>query len=425
MKKQLVIALALFVGSISFAQKNELKAAEKAIKSTNFADAKSAIQSAEKLISNMDDKAKAKFYFLKGQALYANGSGTDNDINSAIESFESLKDFEATKGKLKYTKTVEEIKVKMLNDFLTKANSALENKDYMLASNRFDNAYKTSPKDTIYLFYAASTAINAKDYDASLAYYLKLKELNYKGEVIRYLATNKETGVEENFDTKVIRDLSITSGSHIAPKDEKSKSKLSEIVKNIALIYVAQGKNQEAIEAMQDARKANPDDTGLLLSEANIHLKMGNKDRFKELIEEATIKDPSNAELQFNLGILAADSGDVVTAKKYYNKAMELNPNYVSANINMAVLLLGSDKDIMEEMNSLGNSSADNKKYDELLEKRKSMYREAIPYLKKAIELDVKNIDAVRTLKNIYSSLGETDKFKEMKAKLEVLESGN
>src|SRR5690606_41235501 len=45
---------------ISFAQKNELKAAEKAIKSGNYADAKAAINSAEALIASADDKTKAQ-----------------------------------------------------------------------------------------------------------------------------------------------------------------------------------------------------------------------------------------------------------------------------------------------------------------------------------------------------------------------------
>ena len=40
MKKQFVVALALLVGSFSFAQKSEIKDAEKAIKSGNYADAK-------------------------------------------------------------------------------------------------------------------------------------------------------------------------------------------------------------------------------------------------------------------------------------------------------------------------------------------------------------------------------------------------
>ena len=34
------------------------------------------LSSAEGLIGSADDKTKAKFYLLKGQALYANGAGS-------------------------------------------------------------------------------------------------------------------------------------------------------------------------------------------------------------------------------------------------------------------------------------------------------------------------------------------------------------
>ena len=99
MKKQVVLGLALMIGSFSFAQKKELKNAEKAIKNSNYADAKAAINSAEALLSAMDAKTKAKFYFLKGQALYANGAGSDSEITEALGSFEMLRDAEKKTGK--------------------------------------------------------------------------------------------------------------------------------------------------------------------------------------------------------------------------------------------------------------------------------------------------------------------------------------
>jgi tetratricopeptide (TPR) repeat protein len=162
-----------------------------------------------------------------------------------------------------------------------------------------------SPADTLYLYYAASSAVTGKDYDAALEYYIQLKNLNYTGIKTEYYATNKETGVEELFGNETTRDFSVKGKTHIKPRDEKVKSKKAEIVKNIALIYVAQGEDEKALGAMQDARAENPDDLGLLLSEANVYLKMGNKDKFKELMRDATDKDPNNPELFYNLGVLA------------------------------------------------------------------------------------------------------------------------
>jgi two-component SAPR family response regulator len=74
-------------------------------------------------------------------------------------------------------------------------------------------------------------------------------------------------------------------------------------------------------------------------------------------------------------------------------------------------------------MNGLRTSSADNKKYDELKAKRTQLYNDAIPFLEKALELKNTNIDAAKTLMNIYSAIGEMDKFKAMKAKIETMEA--
>ena len=90
MKKQLVIAIAFSMCAFSFAQKKELKTVEKAIKSSNFAEAKSALKAAEALMSQMDDKLKDKYHFLSAQALHAGGAGSIDDIDAALESIKKI-----------------------------------------------------------------------------------------------------------------------------------------------------------------------------------------------------------------------------------------------------------------------------------------------------------------------------------------------
>ena len=85
MKNQ-ILALSLSVVSLgTFAQKAEIKAAEKAIKKQDFTGAIASLNAAEKLIANADDKYKGKFYFLKGKAYAAN-----KDYKSAATAFENL-----------------------------------------------------------------------------------------------------------------------------------------------------------------------------------------------------------------------------------------------------------------------------------------------------------------------------------------------
>ena len=145
-------------------------------------------------------------------------------------------------------------------------------------------------------------------------------------------------------------------------------------------------------------------------------------DEYKKLVSEALSLEPNNIDLLFNLGVVAAEANNVEEAKMYYDKAIKIDPTYTRAYMNMAALILDQEQGIIDIMNGLGTSAADNKKYDELKEKRTQLYKDAIPYLASAFEYDPKNISAARTLMNIYGQIDDQPNFKLMKAKVEELE---
>lgn len=414
------LGAALLVASLSFSQKNEIKAAEKALKTGNFSEAKSTLSSAESLVTSSDAKTQAKFYYLKAKAFYGNSAKPGPDLKVIRESINKVKSAEGT-SKGKYTILVSTIESKLLNDIITVANSTYQDKSYLKSSEAFETAYRLSLSDTLYLYYAASTAVTVPDYDLALRHYEELRELGYLGQETIYKAVNKTTGEVETFESEQMRDFSIKSKSHNSPTMEKTKPKSAEIIKNISLIYISKGDNQQAVKYIQEARLENPDDLDLLFSEANVQLKLNNKQAFKDLMIEATKKDPGNPELQYNLGVITSESGDNKLAETYYRKAIELDPEYADAYLNLAAVILQQEEPLVEEMNKLGTSRADNLKYDKLLEQRQSLYKSAIPFLSKRLELKPKDIDAARTLMNIYSVIGDTAKFKELKAIVDAL----
>ena len=180
----------------------------------------------------------------------------------------------------------------------------------------------------------------------------------------------------------------------------------------------------KAIKAVEEARAENPSDVDLILTEANINFRLGNNERYSELVAEALEQDPSNATLYYNLGVVSSELGKKEDAENYYNKAIELDPKMQNAYLNLVSLILEQENEIVEQMNSLGTSRAENKKYDELKLKRESIYMDCVPILQKLIEIDSKsNIEAIQTLKNIYATVGDTEGFSKMKALLEEVES--
>jgi tetratricopeptide (TPR) repeat protein len=200
-----------------------------------------------------------------------------------------------------------------------------------------------------------------------------------------------------------------------------TESKLPEIIKNIALIYVQQKQNDLAIGAIKDARAVNPLDVGLILTEANLYIQLGDKQKFADLMKEAIEKDPNNHILYFNLGVITAEQGDRAKARSYYESVIELDPSYAASYLNLAALILDGEPELVEKMNSLGNSRADNIKYEQLQKQREGLFLEAVPVLENLTEIDPLNVEALTTLKNIFGTIGDAANFKKMKEKLEAL----
>lgn len=419
--RYVIIASALFLSVAGFAQKNEIKAAEKAIKGGNSQEAVSILDGAEYLMTNAQEVEKAQYYFVKGNAYLdlANKNVEEGkNLSLAAKAYQELLELEKASGKVKYSTqaatSIAEIKGKLINSAIadTKASKDAD------GAKKLYEAYQLDKKDTINLYYAASTYVNAKDYDSALKLYEELKVLNYSGKATYYYAINKVNNQEDFFNNAADRDRMVKMGTHEKPRTEAITSKRGEIYKNVALIYVQQGKMDLAKKAVSDARKANPDDTSLILTEANLYLESKDMVTYKKLISEALEKNPNDVDLIFNLGVISAQAKNNVEAEKFYNKVIELNPNYINAYINMAALKLEDEKVIIDEMNKLGTSAEDMKRYNVLKKKREDLFRSTIPYLSKAVELEPKNEDVVKTLLNVYSALEMTTEYKALKAKM-------
>lgn len=404
MRKQ-VLALSLGLMSIGMiAQKKELKIAEKAFKKKDYTATLTAIKPLEGTIANADDKYKLKYYFLKGSAL-----AEKKDYKKAADNLNTLIRLDK---KNRYTSKASPLLNRMIQEVHNKAVDLYNNKkDYKKASEYFYLTYVLSPKDTVFAYNGAISATQAKDYDTALKYYKELRKIGYTGIEKQYIATDKATGKVETFQNKVLRDVAVKSKTHIKPSVKSSESKTAVIVKNIALILKEQGKTDEAIAALKEARKANPKDLNLILNEAEMYSKLNKMDKFGELMSEAIKLNPNNATLYYNLGVVNFNQGRKEEAKKYYEKAIQLKPDYSDAYMNMASLILDKDNAIVEEINkNLSNF----KKYDELIGKQKAVYKEALPFLEKADSLN-RNIDTVKTLMNIYEQLEMTSKATEFR----------
>lgn len=433
---KILITGAVLCSVAVFGQKDELKVLKKIYgKDTptqeDIATFKSTLAKLEPIATEEADKVYTKFFKAMLPMIEMSALGptvspdklaslfTPEVISSSVAVLNETLDYEKKTGKKVYTDDINETITAVKPQLLNAALAYEKSKKYTESAQLLYALYQLDKTDTDKLYYAANYAVNGQNYDLALKYYTELKNINYTGEKTLFYAVNKATNQEEYFDTnKTVRDMSISAGSHIKPRDEKVTSKKGEIYKNISLILIQQGKASEAKAAIVEARKANPDDVSLIVSEADIYLQEKDFTNYTRVVNEALEKNPNSVDLVFNLGVISADSGKVEDAEKYYRKAMEIDPNYFNAYLNLAELKLRADKDFVAEMNKLGNTQAEIKKFDAIRAKQIANYQEVMPILEKAVELNPTNEPASKTLLSVYRALDLSDKAKALKEKM-------
>lgn len=422
--KFVILTSALLISAAGFAQKDQIKAAEKALKGGNPAEAVNQLKQAEGVIANATDAEKAQYNFVKGNALKelaVKKIEVSKNLSAAAKAYQEVLTVEKASGKSKYSEdakvALEAIKSQLI-DAAVEEGKKDNNKS---ASDLLYQVYQLDKTDQEKLYFAASYAVNAKEYDTALGYYEDLKKQNYSGEGINYYAKNALSDQEDFFGNnaaaKTDRDNKVRLKLYSAPRDEKVPSKKGEIYKNIALILIQKGKTAEAKEALAQARSENPEDTSLMMAEADIYLKLEDYVSYKKIVDQVLAKNPNDADLLYNLGVISSKT-DTKSAEDYYKRAIAIKPDYTNAYLNLAIMKLDGEKKLIDEMNKLGTSDKDNKRYEVLKKQRNDLFTSAIPYLEKAYELDPKNEDVGTTLMNVYGALEMTDKKKALKAKL-------
>ena len=426
--KKLALLISIFLVSNLQSQKKELRQVDKLITQSFFEEANSELNNIESLVLSSEDKNKALFYFYKSRV-----SNELENFEDAINSYKNLMSINPSEYSSKIEAEIDFLKDQIETSIVNSAVADNQNENYSDASVKLFMAYNLNKdKNKDYLYYAAGSAVNSRDYDKALEHYLELKNMNYTGIINEYFVTNNETGIEEKVSESEYNLLE-KSKDYSNPRIGKTESRYPEIVKNIALIYVQQGKNEVAIQAITEARNIQPDDTSLILNEADLYIRMSNNSdneeerveyraKFKDLMELAITKDPENGILYYNLGVISTEQGESDAAIEYYEKAINFKPDYVDAYLNLVSVILDGEQAVVDEMNSLGTSKKDNIRYDELKIVREELYKRCVPYLEKLIEVSPTNLDALRTLKNIYSVLGDNEGFKEVSAQINELE---
>jgi tetratricopeptide (TPR) repeat protein len=427
--RSIFIYIAVLFFSFSFSQKKELRQIKRLIDEKFFQEAESTLKSNKDFLLSGDSKTDAQYYYYATK-IYTEIKSFKLAKNSLEELMSINPSYYNAEMKLDY-KSLEEVLVVALVNAAVADNSS---KKWMEGVDKLLLAYEMDKDNNIdYLYFAASGAVNAENFDLALEYYLQLKEKNYTGIKDEYFITNVESGVEEKV-TETEYKIYQSSKEYMNPRIGQTESRYPEIVKNIALIYVKKGEDELAIEAINEARSIQPDDLYLILNEADLYIRLSNNAsddnlrsqyrlKFKEIMTLAVEKDPENGILYYNLGIISSEQGESDDAKSYFEKAIEFKPDYTDSYVAIVNILLQEQTVIIGEMDkiAMSNKRSDIAKYDQLKEDLNEVWRKCIPYCEKALEYDPNDVEVLKLLSQFYYKLDNLDGYKEINAKIKQL----
>lgn len=401
----------------AFAQKGELKNAQSSFETYDglrgqksaaiAAKAKSSLMDAKTSIDKASADAKTgampQTYAYKA-VIYSSLAMEDTVSTTSAPLFatadEALKKAKEADTKAEFKKITDEAGLNLAQYQLNNGIKDYQNKKYPEAYKEFDYYRTVLPEDTNAIYYTGLAAVNAAQNDPK---YYPLAISNYQ----KLVTTKYSQGARIYLDMSSI---------YLAQKDTASAMKIA-------------GEGITKYPTSQDLRRR----------EIEIGLQSGKQAEIVGKIQAAIANDPKNKDLQYYLGLTYSQIGDAANkasekatgaakttqhnaaldnyakAADAYKKALEIDPNYFEANMNLGYVLMRPALDVYNDAQKLPSSQQ--KQYEAEMKKSDTMLDAAKPYLTKAVELQPKSEDALKNLWSYYRAKSNPAQAAENKAK--------
>jgi tetratricopeptide (TPR) repeat protein len=385
MKKIFLLIAAVSISLGAMSQKGKVTSALSYIDQGALDKAKEAIDQA---LVNESTATWFNTYFAKGKLCQASYKSDNpkfkafytDPLAEAYSSYEKAMELDP-KGSVKKKIITNMIYNSLAIDLYSEGSAKFEAKDYSGALKSFQTqiAITESDKyagaiDTGMYYNAGLAAVNSAKYTDAIKYFQKCAEMKYLGITPYYQIYESYMGLGDT----VKAESTLKNLPTLFPNDKTITLQLIDL-------YIKSNKNDEALKYIKVAKETDPNNYSLFFAAGIIYL---NQNKFDDAIAELTKSIEIKADMydtQYGLGVA------------YINKAAEM---FVKAN------------DIL-----------DVKKYTDAIDQANSVYSKALPYMEKAHELKPDDVYAMKSLKELYYRLKQTDKYNEIKAKLDAIES--
>jgi tetratricopeptide (TPR) repeat protein len=205
----------------------------------------------------------------------------------------------------------------------------------------------------------------------------------------------------------------------------------------LSAIYINQ-EDPRALQVLGKGLELYPENKGLQYAELNYYLRAGELEALIDKLKKAIEGEPDNPTLYSTLGNVydnlyqkTFEEGNVEQSEvyfdeayKYYNKAVELNPDFVDAVYSIGAMYFNRAAYITREMVELERdySREATQRYSELQEKVNDLFDKALPYFLQAEALDPGDPNILTALQRIYANMDNLEKAQEYRDRLNAMQ---
>jgi len=279
--------------------------------------------------------------------------------------------------------------------------SLYRDKKYDDAYKAFDAAQKYAKGDTSAMYYAGISAAAAKNYKGAIDQYKKLITTNFSENDKIYL----------DLSSLYLSEKDTTNALNIAAEAVQKFPTNADLRKREIEISLQTGKVQEVLNKILAAIANDPKNKTMYLYAGLTYSQAAEANSTKI----AKTKDAAT------LAALQKEKADnYAKAAEMYKKAIEIDPTYFDAVLNLGYVTLNPAIDTYNAAQQL--PAAKQKEYDAALAKSKTQFDAAKPYLEKATELQPNSVDAWKNLKTYYIGVQNAAKANEIQKKIDELD---
>ena len=382
MKKLFFTALILMAGTVVFAQKGKVASA------LSYKESGKLDKAWETINETLDPaNPKSEKTITWTQTWQARGEIIEAIILSKDENYKKLVPNAIEEAYKSYMKAIELdekgvnpiLKLKLVafsNTLINAAVTAYQANDYVKATDYFEKKllidktplFKTDASiDTAIIYNTGLAAMNAKLYTKAIQYFTDCTKYGYNGgsSFAQIISAYQQLGTKED----TIKAVEIMKQAFQKYPNDQSI--------NVQLInyYIMSGQPNEAINYLDKAIEKEKDNSSFYLAKGVALDRLGRQDEAIEVYKKATEIKPENADAYYNIGVI------------YFNRGVKQ----------------------FDVANAVPTN--DQVKYEVEKTKADDFFKQAVPFLEKAVQYNPKDTYILDQLKNLYYRLKMMDKY--------------